>query len=79
MYIQVVNYGVGMEISTAVIANIDLLCTSLYHSSCDGTKYTQTVTIDWEWWFVFSVYILVELEQPFRIMGAIRTGDAFNH
>jgi hypothetical protein len=48
MHVEVVNYHVGMEISTIVIANIDMLCESFYDSSCDVTKHAPIVAIDQE-------------------------------
>jgi len=48
MYIGVVNYLAGMEVSTIVIANIDILRASFYDSSCDVTKYALIIEIDQE-------------------------------
>jgi len=62
VHVGVVNYLAGMEISTIVIANIDMLCASFYDPSCDMTKYALIVVIDREWRCVFAVYISVELE-----------------
>ena len=62
MYVGVVNYLAGMEISTIVIANVDMLCASLYDPSCDLTKCALIVAVDRERRCVFAVYISVELE-----------------
>jgi len=48
MHVGVINYLVGMEVSTIVIANIDMLCASFYDSSCDMTKCALIVAIDRE-------------------------------
>ena len=48
MHIGVINYLAGMEISTSVIANIDMFRASFYDSSCDLTKCALIVAIDWE-------------------------------
>jgi len=62
VHVGVVNYLAGMEISTIVIANVDMLCASLSDPSCDMTKCALIVTIDRERRCVFAVYISVELE-----------------
>ena len=77
MHIGVVNYLADMEISTIVIANVDMICTSFYDPSCDMTKCTLIVTIDQKRRCIFAVYISVELKQPLRFMGAFRTSDVF--
>ena len=48
MHVGVVNYLAGMEVSTIVIANIDILRASFYDSSCDVTKCALIVPIDRE-------------------------------
>jgi len=48
MHVGVVNYPVGMEVSTVVIANIDMLRASFYHSRWNVTKCTLILAIDWE-------------------------------
>jgi hypothetical protein len=48
MYVGVVNYLAGMEISTIVIANVDVLRASLYDPGCDMTKCALIVAIDRE-------------------------------
>jgi len=68
IHVGVVNYPGGMESSTIVIVHVDMLCACFYNSSCDLTKYALIVAIDREWWCVFAMHILVELEQPFRFM-----------
>jgi len=77
VHVGVVNYFVGMEISTVVIANVDMLRASLYDPSCDLTKCALIVAIDWERRCVFAVYIPVELELPLCFTGAIETSDVF--
>jgi len=62
VYVGVVNYLAGMEIWTIVIANVDMLCASLYDPSCDMTKCALIVAIDRERRCVFAMYISVELE-----------------
>ena len=49
MHIGVVNYLGGMEVSTIVIANMDMLQASFYDSSCDVTMCALIVAIDREW------------------------------
>ena len=61
MHIGVVNYLAGMEISTIVIANINMLCASLYDPSCDMTKCALIVAVDRERRCIIAVYISVEL------------------
>ena len=77
MHVGVVNYPAGMEISTIVIANVDMLCVSFSDSSCDVTKCALIVAIDQERRCIFAVYISVELEQPFRFTGAPGAVDVF--
>ena len=48
MHIGVVNYLAGMDVSTIVIANIDMLHASFYDSSCNATKCTLIVASDRE-------------------------------
>jgi len=62
VHVEVVNYLAGVEISTIVIANVDMLCVSLYDPSCDMTKCALIVAIDRERRCVFAVYGSVELE-----------------
>jgi len=69
MHVEVVNYLVGMEILTIVIANIDMLRASFYDPSCDITKCTLIVAFNRKRRCIFAVYISVELEQPFRFIG----------
>jgi hypothetical protein len=68
MYVEVVTYLASMDVSTIVIANIDMLCASFYHCSCDVTKCVLSIAIDRERRCIFAVYISVELVQPFRFM-----------
>ena len=75
MHIGVDNYLAGMEVSTIVIANVDMLCASLYDASCDMTKCALIVTIDLERRCIFAVYILVELVYSLCFTGALRTSD----
>jgi hypothetical protein len=62
VYIRVVNYPAGMEISTCVIEDIDMLCASIYDPSGDMTKWALMVANNWKQRSVFAVYISVELE-----------------
>jgi len=78
MQIPVVNYLAGMEISTIVIANIQMLHASFDDSSCDVTKCALIVAIHRERWCVFAIYITVGQEQPFRFTGALGGGDGFS-
>jgi len=48
MHVEVVNYLVGMETGTTVIANVDMLSAYIYDSSCDVTICILIVAIDWE-------------------------------
>jgi len=77
MQVEVVNYHAGIEVSSIVIANVDMLHASFYDSSCDVTKCALIVAIDREQRCIFAVYISVELEQPFRFTGAHGAGDVF--
>jgi hypothetical protein len=49
MHVGVVNYLVGMEVSTILIANIDMLRASFHDSSFDVTKNTLIAAIDQNW------------------------------
>jgi hypothetical protein len=62
VHVGVVNFVPGMEISTILIANVDMLCASLYDPSCDMAKCSLIVAIDRERRCVFAVYITVQLE-----------------
>jgi len=75
MYVRLASYLGGMEIWTIVIANIEMLHASLYDFSCDVTNCALIVRIDQEWWYVFAVYIPVELWQPLHLMEAFGAGD----
>jgi hypothetical protein len=66
-----------MEISTIVMANVDMLCASFYNPSCDMTKCALIVAIDRERRCIFTMYISVELKQPLRFMGAFGIRDVF--
>jgi len=59
VHLGVVNYLAGMEISTIGIANVDMLCASLYDPSCDMTTCALIFAIDREWRCVFAMYITV--------------------
>jgi hypothetical protein len=48
VHLAVVNYLEGMQVSTRVIANIDMVWASFYDSSCDVTKFTLIVASDRE-------------------------------
>jgi len=48
MHVGVVDYLASMEISTMVIANVDVLRASLYDPSCDMTKCALIVATDRE-------------------------------
>jgi len=78
MHVGVINYIAGMEVSTIVISNVDMVCATYYHSSCDVTKYPFIVAIDWEQWCVCAMYIPVELEQPFRFTWPLGAGGVLN-
>jgi len=77
VHLGVVNNLVGMEISTIVIANVDMLCASLYDPSCHMTTCALIVAIDWEWRCVSAMYITVKLEYPLGEKGALGTNDVF--
>jgi hypothetical protein len=77
MHIGVVNNPAGMEVTTIVIANVNILRPSIYDSSCDVTKCALFVAIDLEQRCIFAVGISGVLEQPFRITGALGAGDVF--
>ena len=77
MHIEVVNYLAGMEISTIMIANVDMLCGRFYDPSCDMTKSTLIVAIDRERRCVFAMNISVELEWPLCFTEALRTSNVF--
>jgi hypothetical protein len=66
-----------MEISTIVIANVDMICGSIYDPSCDMTKCAMIITIDGERRCVFAMYISVELEYSLCFMGAQGICDIF--
>jgi len=76
--ILLVNSAEGIEILTILIAKIEMVYASFLKSSCYVTRCTLIAEIDRELWFVFATYVLVELDQPFRFMGAIGAGDLFS-
>ena len=78
VHVGVVNYLVGMEILTIVIANVNMLCVSFYDPTYDRTKCAPIVAVDRERRCIFAVYISVEVKQPLLFMGAFRTSDVFN-
>jgi hypothetical protein len=78
MYVGVVTCLANMEVSTIVIANIDMLCASFYDSSCDVTKCVLSIAIDQERRCIFAMYISVELVQPFCFTGALEAGNVFS-
>ena len=49
MDIEVVNDSTSLEISTIVIANVDMLCTTHYNPSCGMTMCALIVAIDQKW------------------------------
>jgi hypothetical protein len=70
VHVEVVNYLAGMEISTIVIGNVNMLCASLYDPSPDMTQCTLIIAIDQEQRCVFAECILVDLELPLCLMGS---------
>jgi len=50
VYVEVVHYLSSMRISTVVIANIELLSSSLDDSGGNTTKSTLIVIVDWQQW-----------------------------
>ena len=77
MHIGVVNYLAGMEISTIVIANVDILGASLYDPRCEMTMGAPDVAIDQERRCIFAVNISIKLEKPLYFSGALATSDVF--
>jgi len=47
VYIGVVDDLASMEVSTVIVAHIDVLCSRLDHSGCDMCEGTLIVTVDW--------------------------------
>jgi len=62
VHIGVVNYLAGLEISTIVIANVDMLCAIHYDPTCDITKCALIVAVDREGGCILAMYVSVELE-----------------
>jgi len=77
MHVGVVNYLAGMDVSTSVIANIDMLHASFYQCSCDVAKCALIVAIDRERRCILAVYISVELKQPLCFTRAFGKSDVF--
>ena len=51
VYVGVVDYSVFVQISTVVIANVDVLSSSFDDSCGDKCESTRLiVTVDWQWW-----------------------------
>ena len=50
VYVGVVNYLVFVQISTVVIANVNLLSSSFDASHGNQSESTLTVAVDWQWW-----------------------------
>jgi hypothetical protein len=50
VYVAVVDYSTFMQISTVVIANVDVLSSSFDDSHGDKSESTLVVTVDWQWW-----------------------------
>jgi hypothetical protein len=62
VHVGVINYLAAMEVSTIVLANIDMVCASRYDPSGNMSKCALIIAIDRERRCVFPVYISVELE-----------------
>ena len=50
MYVEVVHYSSCMQISTVVIANVDVFSSSFDDSRGDKSESTLIVAVDWQWW-----------------------------
>ena len=50
MYVGVVDYSSFMQISTVVIANVDVFSSSIDDSHSDNSESSLIVTVDWQWW-----------------------------
>ena len=50
MYVGVVDYLLSMQISTVVIANVNVLSSSFDESRGDKSESTLIVGVDWQWW-----------------------------
>ena len=50
MHVGVVDYSSSMQISTVVIANVDMLSSSFDDSHGDKSESTLIVAVDWQRW-----------------------------
>jgi len=50
VYVGVVDYLLSMQISTVVIANVNVLSSSFDESRGDKSESTLIVGVDWQWW-----------------------------
>jgi hypothetical protein len=57
VHIEAVNDGGGMDISTIVIVNVNMLGVSLYDASCNVAECNLFSAIIREWRCVFAMYI----------------------
>jgi len=50
VYVGVVDYSSSMQISTVVIANVDVFSSSFDDSRGDKSESTLIVAVEWQWW-----------------------------
>jgi len=50
VYVGAVDYSSSMQISTVVIANVDVFSLSFDDSGGDKVQSTMIVAVDWQWW-----------------------------
>ena len=62
VYIRVVDYTSFMQISTVVIANVDVLSSSFDDSHADESESTPIIEVDWQRWWVLVVNVVLSLK-----------------
>jgi len=50
VYIRVDDNSLSMQISTVVIAKVEVLSSSSDDSHGDNSESTMVVAVDWQWW-----------------------------
>jgi hypothetical protein len=85
MYVGVVDYTAGMEISIIIEAYVDTLClvqASMIPVVICVCVSTLVITIYWQRCYVIAAFVVVdilpELGQSFNFIGRLRAGNIFD-
>jgi len=65
VYVGVVDYVSSMQISTVVIANVDVLSSNFDDTHGEMSESTLIIAVDWQQWWVFVVNVILYLKNPF--------------